>query len=166
MQDVTPALQRILQPLTPADPIDIVPLATQISGTLTQERLMAALGGGFGVLALALASVGIYGLLAYGVARRRREIGIRMALGARHGRVVRLVLSSAWWPLAAGVALGLPAAWIAARWIESMLFGLSATDPTTIAAAVLTLATVAHLAAWLPARRAARVDPLLALKCE
>ena len=166
IQDVTPALQRLLQPLTPADPIEIVPLAAQVNGTLTQERLMATLGSGFGLLALALASVGMYGLLAYGVARRSREIGIRMALGARQARVIRLVLASAWWPLAAGLALGVPAAWMATRWIESMLFGLTPADPATIGAAILALAIVAHVAAWLPARRASRLDPLQILKYE
>jgi predicted permease len=160
------ALQRELQPLTPADPVEVTPLETQVSGTLVQERLMATLGSGFGVLALALASVGIYGLLAYGVVRRTREIGIRMALGARHRGVVALVLSSAWWPLLAGIAVGLPAAYGATRWIKSMLFGLEPTDPITIGGAIVALALVAHVAAWLPARRAARVDPLVALRCD
>jgi predicted permease len=159
-------LKEILQPLQPAAPVDIEPLSAQVQGTLVQERMMATLGAGFGLLALALASVGIYGLLAYSVARRTREIGIRMALGAHRRGVMALVLGAALRPLAVGIAIGLPAAWAASRWIDSMLFGLKPTDPATIAVATIVLALVAHLAAYLPARRAARVDPLIALKCE
>jgi putative ABC transport system permease protein len=156
----------MLQPLQPNAPVEIQPLSAQVQGTLVQERMMATLGAGFGLLALVLASVGIYGLLAYSVAQRTREIGIRMALGAHRRGVMALVLGAALRPLVLGIGIGLPAAWAASRWIDSMLFGLKPTDPATIAAATIVLALVAHLAAYLPARRAARVDPLVALKCE
>ena len=128
--------------------------------------MMATLGTGFGVLALALAAVGVYGLLAYAVARRTREIGIRMALGAGRGGVIALVLRRAQIPLAIGIAAGLPAAWAGSRFIESMLFGVHATDAAAIGGAIAALLAVAHLAAYLPARRAARVDPLTALRSE
>jgi predicted permease len=160
------AVQRAIQPLVPDRPFDMQPLSTQVASTIVQERMMATLGSGFGALALVLASVGVYGLLAYAVARRTREIGLRVALGAQRSGVIALVVTSAWRPLLIGVALGLPAAWAASRWIESLLFGLRATDPMTIGGAVLVLVAVAHLAAWLPARRAARVDPLIALRSE
>ena len=127
---------------------------------------MAALASGFGVLALVLAAIGVYGLLAYGVARRTREIGIRMALGARRAAIIGLVLRSALYPLAAGILCGAPAAWLASRSIESMLFGLKAMDAAAIGIAIAVLVAVAQVAAYLPARRAARVDPLVALKCE
>jgi len=164
--DLTPALQRLLQPLLPNVPIDVERLAAQVDGSLIRERMMASLAGGFGLLALVLAAVGIYGLLAYTVARRTREIGIRMALGASRAGVIALVLGGTRLPLLIGIAVGAPAAWIASRWFESMLFGLKATDAAVIGTAIVILVAVAQLAAWLPARRAARVDPLVALRQE
>jgi ABC-type antimicrobial peptide transport system permease subunit len=128
--------------------------------------MMAALGTGFGVLALVLAAVGIYGLLSYAVTQRTREIGIRMALGARRGGMVALIVRGALTPLAAGIAIAVPAVWLLSRLVESMLFGLRATDPLTIVGAVLLLTIVAHLAAYVPALRASRVDPLVALRHE
>jgi ABC-type antimicrobial peptide transport system permease subunit len=113
-----------------------------------------------------LASVGIYGLLAYSVARRTREIGIRMALGARPRGVIALILYSALVPVIAGVAIGAPAAWVAGQAVRSMLFGLDPTDAVAIGAAVVTVIAVSQAAAWLPARRAALVDPLIALRSE
>ena len=160
------ALRRTLQPLAPLTPLEVRPLSEQVRDAVARERLMAALASAFGILALGLAAVGIYGLLAYAVARRTREIGIRMALGAPRGGVVALMLRGAQVPLAIGIAVGVPVAWIASRAIESMLFGLKATDTAAIGAALVILLAVAHLAAWLPARRAARVDPLIALRSE
>ena len=127
---------------------------------------MATLAGGFGLLALGLARVGISGLLAYGVARRTKEIGIHMALGARRKRVIGLVLRGARKSLVIGLAIGLPAALTASRWVESMLFGLTPSDPIAMTTALLLLAIVAHVAAYVPALRASRVDPLVALKYE
>ena len=127
---------------------------------------MATLAGGFGLLALTLACVGLYGLLAYSVAQRTKEIGIRMALGAQGSRVVALVLKGGARLVVIGIALGLPAAWAASRWVESMLFGLTPTDPITMCGAIVVLAAAAQLAAYLPARRASRLDPLVALRHE
>ena len=133
---------------------------------MSRERLLASLAGGFGVLALMVACVGLYGLLAYGVARRTREIAIRMALGAPRRQVIEIVVAGAVRPMVAGLAVGLPAAWAAARAIESMLFGLSPTDPTTVSGAIAVLAVAALAAAYMPARRASRVDPMSALRNE
>jgi len=160
------ALRGLLQQRLPGVPIDVRPLSAQVDGTIVQERMMATLAGAFGVLALTLVSVGLYGLLAYTVARRTKEIGIRMALGAQRRRVVMLVLNGAARLVAIGIVVGLPAAWAASRWVQSMLFGLTPTDPTAIVGATLLLALVAQLAAYLPAWRASRVDPLTALRHE
>ena len=111
------------------------------------------------MLALLLACVGLYGVMAYGVARRRAEFGLRLALGASHGDVSWLVLRETLTVIALGVAAGVPLALLASRFISTMLDGLAPTDPVTIASAVLILAIVATLAGYLPARRAARVDP-------
>jgi ABC-type antimicrobial peptide transport system permease subunit len=118
------------------------------------------------VLALILAAVGLYGLLAYMVARSTSEIGIRMALGARRAEVVGLVLKGALRLLAFGILLGVPVAWAGARWIGSMLFGLRGTDALTASIAAGLMAATALSAALLPAWRAARVDPLAALRHE
>ena len=141
-------------------------LSEQVGRTLVQERALAALGSCFGVLALILAAVGLYGLLAYMVARSTNEIGIRMALGARRAEVVGLVLKGALRLLAFGILLGVPVAWVGARWIGSMLFGLRGTDPLTASVAAALLAATGISAALLPAWRAARVDPLTALRHE
>jgi putative ABC transport system permease protein len=160
------ALRRTLQPLAPLTPLEVRVLSEQVRDAVARERLMAALATAFGILALGLAAVGIYGLLTYAVARRTREIGIRLALGAPRGGVIALMLRGAQVPLAIGIAVGVPVAWVGSRAIESMLFGLKATDTAAIGAALVILLAVAHLAAWLPARRAARVDPLIALRSE
>jgi len=159
-------LRRILQPLSPRTPVEVQRLSESVDATLRRERMLAALGAGFAVLALVLAAVGIYGLLSYAVTQRTREVGIRVALGAPRRGVIALILSGAWRPLLLGLAIGLPAALAASRWVESMLFGLKPTDPVAIVAAVLLLVTVAHIAAYIPALRASRVDPLVALRHE
>jgi len=166
LADVSSAMRRILQPAVPKTPLDVHALSAQVQATMLQERLLATLAGTLSVLALVLASVGIYGLLAYSVARRTREIGVRMALGAERRRVVALILNGMRRPVMLGVLIGLPAAWAASRSVRSMLFGLQPGDPIAIGGAIAVLIVVAHLAAWLPARRAARVDPLVALKCD
>jgi putative ABC transport system permease protein len=164
--DVAQAVRQTLQSRLPDASVEVRPFTAQVAATIVQERMMATLASGFGLLALVLASVGIYGLLAYGVARRTKEIGIHMALGAQRKRVVAMVLRGARRSLFIGLAIGLPAAIGASRWVESMLFGLKPTDPVAITAAVLLLATVAHVAAYVPALRASRVDPLVALRHE
>jgi len=160
------SLQQTLQARIPNMSIEVRPLSTQVAATLVRERLMATLAGGFGVLALALSCIGLYGLLAYTVAQRTREIGIRMALGAQSKRVVGLVIGRATKLVVVGLALGLPATWAGTQWIESMLFGLTPTDPMVLLGSIVLLAASAQLAAFLPARRASRVDPLVALRHE
>ncbi len=166
LADVAAALRRTLQPLAPVTPLEALPLSDQVRDAMAREHLMAMLAGAFGALALTLAAVGIYGLLAFAVARRTREIGIRMALGARRGSVIALILRAAQWPLVAGIAAGSAAAWMAGRAVASMLFGVTPHDSVALGGAVAVLIVVAHVAAYLPARRAARVDPLIALRSE
>ena len=125
---------------------------------------MAMLAGAFGALALLLACVGLYGLLAYSVVRRTKEMGIRIALGAPRTRVVAMVLTGAVRLVLIGVVLGLPAAWAASRWVRSMLFGLNPADPATIAGAIALLTFAALIAAYLPAQRASLVDAMAALR--
>jgi ABC-type antimicrobial peptide transport system permease subunit len=137
-----------------------------VDAALVQERMMATLAGGFGTLALILACIGLYGLLNYSVARRTKEIGIRMALGAQRSRVIGMEVKSAIRLVVLGIALGLPAAWAASRWVQSMLFGLTPTDPATIAGAAILLTAAGVMAAYLPARRASRVDPISVLRHE
>jgi putative ABC transport system permease protein len=163
---VSSAIQQVLQSKLPGAPIEVRPLSAQVEATIVQEHMMATLGGGFGLLALTLACVGLYGLLAYSVAQRTKEIGIRMALGAQGTRVVALVLKGGARLVVIGIALGLPAAWAGSRWVESMLFGLTPTDPIAMCGAIVVLAIAAQLAAYLPARRASRLDPLVALRHE
>ena len=127
---------------------------------------MASLASAFGGLALMLAAVGLYGVLAYTVVRRTNEIGIRVALGAHRSQVLGLVMRDATRMLALGAAIGLPAAWAASRLVSSMLFGLATNDPTTIVLAATVLVLTGLLAAYLPARRATKVDPLIALRHE
>jgi predicted permease len=145
---------------------DIHPLSQQVETTLVQERMLATLAGSFGLLAVLLVCVGLYGLLGYSVAQRTKEIGIRMALGAEARSVVRLVLRDGVRLVAAGIVLGLPAAWVATRWTRSMLFGVTPMDPGSIGAALVVLTGAALVAAYVPARRAARLDPLSALRHE
>jgi ABC-type antimicrobial peptide transport system permease subunit len=161
---VAPDIQQAIQSKLPGAPIEVRPLSTQVEATIVQERLMASLAGGFALVALTLACVGLYGLLAYSVAQRTKEIGIRMALGAPASRVIAQVLARAARLVFIGVAIGLPSAWAASRWVESMLFGLTPTDPTVTGGAVVLLVAAAQLAAYLPSLRAARVDPLAALR--
>jgi predicted permease len=146
--------------------LDIRTQDEQIAASLQQPRIFADLTAGFGLLALVLACVGIYGIMAYTVSRRTNEIGIRMALGAQPPRILRMVLREAWWLTFAGVIVGLGAALGMGRLIASMLYGLKPYDPFTLGAAGLLLALVAIAASWVPARRAASVDPMRALRHE
>ena len=158
------AIHDALQARLPTRQIRVRALSDQVSSTILRERLMATLAGAFGLLALLLASIGLYGLLAFSVAQRTREIGIRMALGSQASRVVGLVLGSGTRLVLAGIVLGLPAAWAASRAIESLLFGLTPADPIVAAGAIGVLGLCAFIAAYLPARRAARVDPVMVLR--
>ncbi|MBZ5557808.1 MAG: ABC transporter permease [Acidobacteriia bacterium] len=142
------------------------PLADQVDASLTQERVVAQLSGFFGALALLLAGLGLYGVTAYAVSRRRREIGIRVALGAAPAGVVRLVLSRVTMLVGLGVVIGTGVSLWASRYVASLLYGLQPRDPATLSGAVVVLAVVGGLAAWLPARRASRIDPAVVLRCE
>ncbi|MGA3187620.1 MAG: ABC transporter permease [Bryobacteraceae bacterium] len=141
-------------------------LSEQLTESLMRERLMAALAGAFGLLAGSLAVLGLYGVVAYMVARRRSEIGVRIALGAGRGRVIRLVLKEAALLLAIGLAVGVGLSLWAARAATTMLYGLKPYDPLTLGGAIVTLAAVGLIASYLPARRASRLDPMDALREE
>jgi predicted permease len=146
--------------------LDVRTQKEQIAATMQQQRLCATLTAAFGILALVLACIGIYGMMAWTVARRTNEIGIRMALGARSEQVLRMVLREALWMTAVGVVLGLGGALLLGRMIASLLFGLKSWDPGTLAMAAAVLLAVALASSWIPARRAATVDPSRALRAE
>jgi putative ABC transport system permease protein len=141
-------------------------LAQQKNGSLAMQRMAATLLGGFGVLALLLAALGIYGVLAYAVSRRTREIGVRMALGAQVADVLSLVLRQGLGLTATGLGLGCAAALAVTRFLRSFLYEVTPVDPLTFGVVVALLAAVSLLACWLPARLAARVDPMVALRHE
>jgi putative ABC transport system permease protein len=145
---------------------EVATLETLMDRKLAREFLVTDIAGFFGGLTLLLVAVGVYGTLAYTVARRRDEIGLRVALGARARGVLRLVLGDILVTLLAGLAGGLVAALAAGRLVASMLFGLEAADPTTIALAVLLMTAATLAAGYIPARRALRVEPMAALRSE
>lgn len=162
-----PAVRRAILAEDPNLPIVAArPVTELIDQGMVQHRLLARLSLAFGVVALVLAAMGLYGVLSYGVARRTSEIGIRKALGAGESRVISMILRESSWLLAGGLTAGALLAFGGLRWIESQLYGLSPTDPAAFGAAALMLALVALVAAWLPARRASRVDPLVAIRYE
>jgi predicted permease len=146
--------------------LDIRTQNEQIAATMQQERVFADLTAAFGVLALVLAAIGIYGILAYSVSRKTNEIGIRMALGARSGQVMRMVLGEAAWMTGIGIAAGLGGALALGRVVASLLYGLKPWDPLTLTAAAAVLVLVSIAASWIPARRAAGIDPMKALRHE
>jgi predicted permease len=138
----------------------------QVADNFNGERLISRLTGLFGLLALVLASVGLYGITAYSVARRTNEIGVRMALGANRSHVVVMVMRRALVLVAIGLAIGIPVALLGGRLMRTQLFGVRAYDPLTLAGAVLVLAALAALAGFIPARRAASIEPMNALRQE
>ena len=160
------AIQRRLTASHPELGTEFRVFQKQIEDTLLRERLMAALSGFFGALAVLLATIGLYGVIAYLVVRRRNEIGIRMALGASRAQVVGLIMKDAALLVAIGVAIGAVCSLALAQTAASLLYGLKAYDPLTLLAAALALAAVAGLGSYLPARRASRFDPMTALRYE
>jgi len=164
---VTAAIRREVQAVDANVPVyNVRTLEAQLDESLSQERLVATLSSWFGAFALLLAAIGLYGVLAYSVTRRTNEIGLRMALGAERGGVIWMVLREALLLVSIGVAIGVPLALVLARSVSSMLYGLKPTDSLTISAAAVILFVVAAFASYLPARRAARVDPMVALRYE
>jgi predicted permease len=145
---------------------DVRTQAQQIDALLSRERLFVALTSAFAMVALVLASIGIYGLMAHGVSCRTSEIGIRLALGAERRDVLVMILREASSLAALGAAIGVVAAAALSRYIRAMLFGITPADPATIAGAVAVMMLVALLAGWLPARKASRLDPMIALRHE
>jgi putative ABC transport system permease protein len=162
-----PLVRRKVRDVNEALPItSATALSALVDRSITRERMIARVSTFFGALALLLASVGLYGVLSYATARRTREIGIRMALGAPGGLIRTGVLRETMTLVALGLAIGVPAALASSRLVRTALFGLEPTDPGTIAGAVIVVVAVALAAAYFPARRASRVDPLTALRCE
>jgi ABC-type antimicrobial peptide transport system permease subunit len=166
-KDILPSLRSVLRQ---ADPdlalLNVRTQDQQIQSAMQEERLFVTLTSGFGLLALALACVGIYGIMAYSVASRRNEIGIRLALGAQPGQVRAMILRESTSLAIAGIVVGVTAALLLTRLVKSMLYGIEPDDPATIVTGVVTLLAVAVAASWIPARRAASVQPMEALRHE
>jgi len=163
---VTAAIKNVVAEVNPTINIRFRNFKAMISESLLRDRLMATLSGFFGLLALVLASVGLYGILSYGVASRRNEIGIRMALGAQTRHVLSMIIREGVLLVCVGIAVGLPFVLGVTRFARTMLFGLGPTDPLSLTAAALFLFAVAMVAVFIPARRATKVDPLVALRYE
>jgi ABC-type antimicrobial peptide transport system permease subunit len=165
--NLSPSARVEILALDPALDVDgVAPMSEQVGRALSALRLASTLIGVFGLLALLLAGIGLYGVMAWTVSRRTREIGVRMALGAQAGDVLKLVIRQGALLVGIGVAAGLGAALLVMRLIESLLYGVSRNDPATFAAVVALLAFAALLACYVPARRATKVDPMIALRCE
>ena len=166
-QNVETMVRRTLADIDPnLTVIDLHSLDYQVSDNFNQERLIARLTMLFGLLALVLASVGLYGITSYAVARRTSEIGLRMALGADRGNVVRMVLRGAFLQVGLGLALGIPIALIGGHYMTDQLYGVRSYDPLSIAIAIIVLSLAAALAGFIPARRAASIEPMEALRTE
>jgi ABC-type antimicrobial peptide transport system permease subunit len=146
--------------------LSIIPVRLAIDESISSERLIAQLCGFFGILALLLAATGLYGVMAYAISRRANEIGLRMALGAGRGSVIWMVLRETIAVVAAGIAIGLPAALVATRLIAAMLEGLSANDPATFGVAIVVMLVMGIVAGFIPAARASRIDPIAAVRQE
>jgi ABC-type antimicrobial peptide transport system permease subunit len=161
---LTRGLGQTIAQVDPGAVFTIRPYSLQLRSAVRQERIVAMLGGFFGALALLLAAIGLYGVTSYSVNRRRGEIGIRMALGANPLVVVRLVMARVGGLMVVGGIIGGAIAWWASSYIATLLFGLGPRDPITFVMAIGVLAAAGTLAGWLPARRAARIDPVRVLR--
>ena len=165
--DLIPLVRRELLALDPSLTTNqIEPMSVAVGNALAPMRLASTLVALFGLLALVLASIGLYGVMAWMVSRRTREVGIRMALGAQAGDVLMLVIKHGMFLTICGIALGLAAAFVSTRLIKSQLYQVSTTDPLTFVVISTVLALVSLLACYIPARRATKVDPLVALRYE
>jgi predicted permease len=163
----TTSIRAALAEVDPNLPIlEVKTIATQLDRLMSREALISQLSTFFSLLALSLACIGLYGVMTYNVVRRTNEIGIRIALGAQSRSVLWMVLKESLLLLAIGIALGVPATLAASRTVQSQLFGLNSTDPLTFIAATLVISLVILIAAWFPARRATKVDPIIALRYE
>ena len=160
------AVRHRIAEFNPSIALDFKTLTVQISDSMVRERTLATLSAFFGALALLLATIGLYGLMSQDVTRRRNEIGIRMALGAAHSGILRMILRDASILIVGGIILGVAGAIATTRLLAGFLFGMTARDPWTIGGAAVLLASVALAAGYLPARRAAKLDPMAALREE
>jgi ABC-type antimicrobial peptide transport system permease subunit len=164
---IATALRGSIVALDKEQPVyNIRPMTQLLDESVARRRFNMMLLGGFALLALVLASIGIYGVISYSVAQRTREIGIRLALGAQIGDVIKLILKQGLALAVVGLALGLLVSFFVTKLMSSLLFGVSATDPVTFGIVALILLFVALLACYIPARRASKVDPNVALRYE
>ena len=166
-ESFVPDVRAAMKAFDPALPnSEFTTLDQIVDDAVAPRRLITHLLGAFSSFALALASLGLYGVIAYSVSQRTQEIGIRLAIGAQRGDVLRLVVGEGFRMAAAGVAVGVIAALALSRLLASLLFGVTTTDPLIFSISATVLTSVALLACYIPARRAAKVDPMVALRCE
>jgi predicted permease len=166
-ETVVPQIRQMIRSVNPNLPVDeVVTLADHIDRSLTQQKLVARLASFFGLLALLLACIGLYGVLSYSVSQRKAEIGVRMALGATTADVLKLILKGGMTLVLLGVVLGIAGAFAVTRLAKALLFGVKPSDPLTFVAVAALLIVVAIIACYIPARRATKVDPLTALRYE
>jgi putative ABC transport system permease protein len=166
LASLMPAIKQAINDVNPGISLEFRPIKTQVHNSLLQDELMATLSGFFGLLAALLAAIGLYGVMAYMVVQRTKEIGVRMAIGANRGNVIGMILGEAGVLTTIGVVIGTILALLSAQAAKSLLFGLKPRDPLTLVMAIATLTAVAAFASFLPAYRASRLDPLKALRYE